>query len=154
MSVDVYNSQISANQQAIISYQNEIGELEHKISELTAMNGRVASVQEELARMSDRECEKLNCSLPFLNPNFWGKLLEAIKGSEYQAACDGVRISQDIIQDKIRELNQKIEQNYQEINQCRAQISSLESQKAAFLEAEAQREAEARRAAEVAAGNG
>ena len=144
-----YNYQISQNYAAIGNYQAQIRDLEEKIEKLNKVKTSLGNVSASLSDTASRAWNRVNGMTTlsgkvtsFLNISFFSDILNAIKGTEYAQAEEGVNTSAQIVADRIGEFQEEINRLNGQIRSCNSAISGLENEKKAYLAAEAQRAAQ------------
>ena len=152
-----YDSKIAENRQAVTGYQQEIGKLEEEIRELKTFRTELCNFQDVLHDTASRAEGQINgitglvgMAVSAVSQNFFSKILQTVRGEEYVSADSGLTASQDRIDEKITELQNKIGQKQSAISTCNASVTSLETEKAQYLAEKAAEEAKAAAAREGA----
>ncbi|MDD2978581.1 MAG: DUF5082 family protein [Hespellia sp.] len=145
-----FDTQIQGKYQAISGLQGNIAELENEISELITVKGEVRSLQNKLKDTASGIESKMRSMgtlggivHSIINGSFFGKIADLAKGSEFRNAEQNLSEAQEVVQRKIQELRDQIEQKKTAIYSCQNQIGTLENGKTQFLQEKAAQEAEA-----------
>lgn len=145
-----YDSKIAENRQAVTGYQQEIGRLEEEIRELKTFRTQLCEFQDVLHDTASRAESQINgitgligMAVSAVSQNFFSKILETVHGEEYTSADSGLTASQDRIDEKITELQNKIGQKQSAISTCNASVTSLQTEKEKYLAEKAAQETKA-----------
>lgn len=145
-----FDAQIQGNYASIASLQSEIAQLEEQVNELFQVKSGVVDLQNKLrdtgggvAKAMHMMQEAVGVVSSMINGNFFGRLAQLAQGSEYIAATQNMLEAQDVVQRKIQELKEAIEQKKASISNCSRAIENLQTSKAQYVEEQARLEAEA-----------
>lgn len=153
-----YDSRIDAQYQSIASKQQEIAELREKTEQLQQARRKVDDVNDALKRAAQQSSGRLSnpsgifgAVKTMIRSTFFSPLMDLITGVRYRSALNTLDNIRDQIEQKIREMKNRVEQLEMEIQDCYRSIDHLKAEKAAEIKREKERHE--REAAEAAVSN-
>lgn len=131
-----FDGMISSQRAMIANLENEIGELQEKITELESLTGQFAEFQNKVFGSASNAANRIgrwgSLLRSTVKTTFFSDLLQAVQGSEYSRAINSLDSSQSKIAQKIEEFQREIQEKQASMNNCYNTISTLQAQKAEY----------------------
>ena len=131
-----FDGMISSQRAMIANLENEIGQLQEKITELESLTGQFAEFQNKVSGSASSTANRIggwgSLIRSVVKTTFFSDLLQVVRGSEYSRAISSLDSAQNKIVQKIEEFQREIQEKQASINNCYNTISTLQTQKAEY----------------------
>lgn len=138
--LNYYNNKIFNANNQINACTQRIKELETDISELKSIKTKVTKVQSAIDSASESTVRNINDlpnlifkSFSVLKLSFFSSFISAIKGTEYSKANNSILAAKEKIEKQINKCYQEIDELKGKISSLQSSIRSLERQKANYI---------------------